>query len=137
MLARPTLIWSSSRDSCTTLHAGVQSVAHETACVSTPIANEHLLLVHRFESRFSSVAILPSPAVLLKGMEGTTVGVWVAHGEGKAHFPKPELRQAVLSNNLAPIRYVDDANVITEVCSAHMLQLKECHEPSFPDMVEE
>ena len=36
----------------------------------------------RFEARFSSVTILESPAVLLKGMAGTSLGVWVAHGEG-------------------------------------------------------
>lgn len=36
----------------------------------------------RFESRFVSVSILPSPAIMLKGMEGSALGVWVAHGEG-------------------------------------------------------
>lgn len=68
----------------------------------------------RFESRFSSVKILPSPAVLLKGMEGTSMGVWVAHGEGRAHFPEPKILEGVLDKGLAPIRYVDDANVATE-----------------------
>lgn len=38
----------------------------------------------RFESRFVSVGILPSPAVMLKGMEGSALGVWVAHGEGES-----------------------------------------------------
>ena len=33
--------------------------------------------------------IQESPAVLLAGMEGATLGVWVAHGEGRAHFPNP------------------------------------------------
>lgn len=37
----------------------------------------------RFESRFVSVSILPSPAIMLKGMEGSALGVWVAHGEGE------------------------------------------------------
>lgn len=37
----------------------------------------------RFESRFVSIGILPSPAVMLKGMEGSALGVWVAHGEGE------------------------------------------------------
>ncbi len=36
----------------------------------------------RFESRFVSVGILPSPAIMLRGMEGSALGVWVAHGEG-------------------------------------------------------
>ena len=67
----------------------------------------------RFESRFSSVTIQPSPAVLLKGMEGSSMGVWVAHGEGKAHFPNPKILDTVLEKNLAPIRYVDDDDKVT------------------------
>ena len=26
--------------------------------------------------------------MLLNGMEGSSLGVWVAHGEGRAHFPQ-------------------------------------------------
>eukprot|EP00884_Botryococcus_braunii_P021812 jgi/Botrbrau1/8314/Bobra.0081s0003.1 len=59
----------------------------------------------RFESRWTTVSVLPSPSVLLKGMEGARIGIWCAHGEGKAHFPDPEIKQKVLSSNLAPIRY--------------------------------
>lgn len=36
----------------------------------------------RFESRFSSIKICQSPAIMLKGMENSVLGVWVAHGEG-------------------------------------------------------
>ena len=36
----------------------------------------------RFESRFVSVGIPESPSVWLRGMEGSALGVWVAHGEG-------------------------------------------------------
>jgi len=68
----------------------------------------------RFESRFSSVKVLPSPAVLLKGMEGSSLGVWVAHGEGRAHFPDDAVFQRVQQANLAPLRYVDDKAEITE-----------------------
>lgn len=39
-------------------------------------------LSEHFESRYSTVKILPSPAIMLKGMEGSTLGIWVAHGEG-------------------------------------------------------
>jgi len=68
----------------------------------------------RFESRFSSVEIGPSPAVLLKGMEGTRMGVWVAHGEGRAHFPRADVLDRVLKHNLAPIRYVNDVGEQTQ-----------------------
>ena len=37
----------------------------------------------RFESRFATVTIEKSPAIMLQGMEGSILGVWVAHGEGK------------------------------------------------------
>ncbi|MEW5304184.1 MAG: hypothetical protein WDW36_006814 [Sanguina aurantia] len=66
----------------------------------------------RFESRYVNVAIDgSSPSVHLKGMDGSVLGVWCAHGEGQALFPDEAVRQHVLSKNLAPIRYVDaDAN---------------------------
>ncbi|KAM6288893.1 LOW QUALITY PROTEIN: phosphoribosylformylglycinamidine synthase-like, partial [Aegotheles albertisi] len=35
----------------------------------------------RFESRFVTVRVEPGPALMLRGMEGTRLGVWVAHGE--------------------------------------------------------
>ncbi|GKY95882.1 hypothetical protein MPSEU_000548800 [Mayamaea pseudoterrestris] len=68
----------------------------------------------KFESRFSSVQIQASPAVLLKGMEGSSLGVWVAHGEGRFHFPDPNVFDSVSENNLAPVRYVNDENEVTE-----------------------
>ena len=37
----------------------------------------------RFESRFSTVRINKTNAIMLQGMENMTLGVWVAHGEGK------------------------------------------------------
>ena len=36
----------------------------------------------RFESRWSRVGVSTTPSVLLRGMEGAVLGVWVAHGEG-------------------------------------------------------
>ena len=68
----------------------------------------------RFESRFSAVRILKSPALMLKGMEGSALGIWVAHGEGKAHFPDDKIYREVLDKNLAPIRFIDDSGKITE-----------------------
>lgn len=68
----------------------------------------------RFECRFSSVRIVESPSMMLKGMEGTTVGIWVAHGEGRAFFPRQEILQHVTELNLAPIRYCDDDGSVTE-----------------------
>lgn len=53
-----------------------------------PLADSEVVLTHnksgRFESRFVSVGIRESPSVWLSGMEGSALGVWVAHGEGTA-----------------------------------------------------
>jgi phosphoribosylformylglycinamidine synthase len=62
----------------------------------------------RFESRFSTVQILSSPSIMLKEMEGSNLGIWVAHGEGRLYFPDKDMMQDVLQKNLAPIRFVDD-----------------------------
>jgi phosphoribosylformylglycinamidine synthase len=68
----------------------------------------------RFESRFSSVKIVDSPAIMFKGMEGSSLGVWVAHGEGRFHFPDKSVQESTLANNLAPVRYVNDSNEVTQ-----------------------
>jgi len=68
----------------------------------------------KFESRFSSVTILDSPAVMFKGMQGSSLGVWIAHGEGRFHFPSSSiLTDHVLPKSLAPLRYINDASEIT------------------------
>ncbi len=63
----------------------------------------------RFESRFVTVRIQESPSILLRGMEGSVLGVWLQHGEGRAHFPDPAVLDRVLAEGLAPVRYVDDS----------------------------
>ncbi|MBI4684619.1 MAG: phosphoribosylformylglycinamidine synthase [Nitrospirae bacterium] len=68
----------------------------------------------RFESRFSSVKILPSPSIMLKGMAGSILGIWIAHGEGRAYFPEEDTLAKVIKQNLAPVRYVDDKGRITD-----------------------
>ena len=67
----------------------------------------------RFESRFSTVTVQKSPAVMLQGMEGSVLGIWVAHGEGMAYFPDSAIYKEAEAG-LAPVRYVDDDNRVTE-----------------------
>ncbi|XP_057489366.1 probable phosphoribosylformylglycinamidine synthase, chloroplastic/mitochondrial isoform X2 [Actinidia eriantha] len=69
----------------------------------------------RFECRFTSVTIKDSPAIMFKGMEGSTLGVWAAHGEGRAYFPDDGVLDCVLDSKLAPVRYCDDDGKPTEV----------------------
>lgn len=68
----------------------------------------------RFESRFSTVKIYESPSIMLRGMEGSVLGIWIAHGEGRVYFPDERIKDEVLARGLAPLRYVDDDAVPTE-----------------------
>jgi phosphoribosylformylglycinamidine synthase len=62
----------------------------------------------RFESRWVAVKILESPAIMFKGMVGSTLGIWVAHGEGRLQFPDPTLIDEVMTRKLVPVVFVDD-----------------------------
>jgi phosphoribosylformylglycinamidine synthase len=68
----------------------------------------------RFESRFATVTVRPSPAIMLRGMAGSTLGIWSAHGEGRAFFPDTEVLARVEAEGLAPFRFTDDSGEITE-----------------------
>ncbi len=68
----------------------------------------------RFESRWSTVRVLPSRSVLLRGMEGLVFGIPVAHGEGRLIFPDAAIRARVLDDGLAAVAFVDDAGRPTE-----------------------
>ncbi|KAL9226843.1 hypothetical protein vseg_002610 [Gypsophila vaccaria] len=68
----------------------------------------------RFECRFTSVTIGDSPAIMFKDMVGSTLGVWAAHGEGRAYFPDSNVLTNVLGSDLAPLRYCDDDGNPTE-----------------------
>ncbi|MEK6700390.1 MAG: phosphoribosylformylglycinamidine synthase [Nitrospirota bacterium] len=67
----------------------------------------------RFESRFATVKVLSSPSIMLKGMENSVLGIWVAHGEGQAYFPDRKIFNEA-EYGLAPVRFVDDDGKITE-----------------------
>jgi phosphoribosylformylglycinamidine synthase len=62
----------------------------------------------RFESRWVTVKILESPAIMFRGMTGSTLGIWVAHGEGRLHFPDPALMDEVIDQKLVSVVFVDD-----------------------------
>jgi phosphoribosylformylglycinamidine synthase len=62
----------------------------------------------RFESRWVTVKISESPAIMLRGMAGSVLGIWVAHGEGRLQFPDPTLMDEVISKELVPLVFVDD-----------------------------
>jgi phosphoribosylformylglycinamidine synthase len=68
----------------------------------------------RFESRFVTVQVQESPAIMLQGMAGATLGIWLQHGEGQAFFPDRKILDEVERTGLAPLRFVNDEGQITE-----------------------
>jgi phosphoribosylformylglycinamidine synthase len=68
----------------------------------------------RFECRFPTVLIKPSPSVMLKGLEGASLGVWVRHGEGRFFCPDEDMLKDIEGRLLAPIRFTEDGMNPTE-----------------------
>jgi len=68
----------------------------------------------RFESRWSTVKVLPSRSIMLRGMEGLVFGIHVDHGEGRLEFPEPAMLAEVHDRGLAAVAYVDDEGEPTE-----------------------
>ncbi|XP_068100125.1 phosphoribosylformylglycinamidine synthase [Hyperolius riggenbachi] len=93
-------------------------VGAENSEESGTVPRQGVLLSHnlsgRFESRFVTVKIEDSPSILLQGMSGSSLGVWVAHGEGLMRFRSPAVLDHVTSGHLAPLRYVDDQGAPSE-----------------------
>ncbi len=71
-------------------------------------------LSEQFEARVGLVEVLPSPSLLLRGMEGSVLPVPVAHGEGYAGFESPAAAQRVLDAGQVALRYVDHQGQATE-----------------------
>jgi phosphoribosylformylglycinamidine synthase len=42
-------------------------------------------------------------------MESSSLGLWLAHGQVRAHSPDPAMLDEVERRSLAPLRFVDDA----------------------------
>jgi len=52
---------------------------------------------HKHESNFLSVKIQENNSIMLHSLEGTNLGVWVSHGEGKFKFPYSEDRYGIVA----------------------------------------
>jgi len=62
----------------------------------------------QFEARVSMVKVQPSPSILMSGMEGSTLPVVIAHGEGRAEFNSSNAKDALVA-----LSYVDNYGDIT------------------------
>jgi phosphoribosylformylglycinamidine synthase len=52
---------------------------------------------HKHESNFTSVKVQENNSVMLSGLAGSTLGVWISHGEGKFSFPYSEDRYNIVA----------------------------------------
>lgn len=52
---------------------------------------------HKFESGFISLDIPKNNSIMLSSLAGSTIGVWVAHGEGKFDLPYDESQYHVIA----------------------------------------
>ncbi|MCH8821144.1 phosphoribosylformylglycinamidine synthase [Patescibacteria group bacterium] len=68
----------------------------------------------RFESRFATVEIRESPSIFFRGMEGSRLGIWVAHGEGQLYLPKQDQLHLLHEQKLIPLGFVDPLGRSTE-----------------------
>jgi len=68
----------------------------------------------RFESRWTTVKVQESQAIMLEGMESLIFGIHVDHGEGRLYFPDSKLRDQTMAEGWAPLVYVDDDGEPTE-----------------------
>ncbi len=52
---------------------------------------------HKHESGFTSVKIQENNSVMLSTLAGSTLGVWISHGEGKFNLPLPEDQYSIVA----------------------------------------
>jgi phosphoribosylformylglycinamidine synthase len=69
----------------------------------------------RYEARFVSLKIEPSPSVLFAGMAGSVIPIAVAHGEGFAEFPNAAAAQRCSTSGLVAARFVDNHHAVTSL----------------------
>lgn len=69
---------------------------------------------NRFESRFATVEVVESPSIFFQGMEGSRLGIWVAHGEGRLYLPEDGQLRQLSEQRLAPLRFVNPRGGATE-----------------------
>jgi len=92
-------------------------VGTKTEVGNIPVAPETFLDHNgseRYESRFPSVRIEKTSSIMLKGMAGSVLGVWIAHAEGRFEYQSPTILANLEKQNCVALRYVDDNNKETE-----------------------
>lgn len=68
----------------------------------------------RFECRWSAVKVAASAAIMLRRMQGSVLGCWVAHGEGRFSFKDAAVLKNLKASRSIALHYVDDDMNATE-----------------------
>lgn len=68
----------------------------------------------KLECRFVNVRIEKSNSIFLRGMEGSTLGVWIAHGEGQCYWSDQEIKRKAEESGCVAMRYVDNNGEVAE-----------------------
>jgi phosphoribosylformylglycinamidine synthase len=93
---------------------------------------------HKFESNFLGVKIQSNKSVMLSGLAGMELGIWVAHGEGRFVFPYPEEAYNVVmkySSSLYPANPNGSMYDVAGICSAdgrHLAMMPHLERAYFP-----
>ena len=93
---------------------------------------------HKFESNFLGVKIQPNDSVMMSGLVGMELGIWVAHGEGRFVLPYPEERYNVVmkySSSIYPANPNGSMYDVAGICSAdgrHLAMMPHLERAYFP-----
>lgn len=72
---------------------------------------------NKHESGFTSVTVQKNNSVMLSTLEGTTLGVWISHGEGKFKLPYSEDKYKIVANMLTKgIQPIEMVLILTPLC---------------------
>ena len=92
----------------------------------------------KFECHFTALTIQASKAIMLQGLEGSTLGIWAAHGEGKFRFPKTESEYQIPAKylyNAYPANPNGSDYNAAMLCSAdgrHLVMMPHLERSTFP-----
>ncbi len=108
----------------------------------TPNDTEKPKMLHndtgKFECHFTSVTIQKNNSVMLSSLEGSTLGIWAAHGEGKFSFPKEESQYNIVAKygyeGLPANPNGSDYNtaMMTDVTGRHLVMMPHLERSTFP-----
>ena len=66
------------------------------------------MLNKELKARFVNVRVEKSNAIMFQGMEGSTLGACVEHGEGRCFWSDDVVKEEAMRQNCVALKYVDD-----------------------------